>query len=307
MNQQPQQQQLKQLNTSNNNGYQQYPSYSINNNSFEFNSNATVNLNNNNNNINNSNNKANSQQLVQHDLGLNEKLPSLNESILQPNDNSTKVITGDNTIPLVDDSATLFTPNTYGENDVDMVQEIINDMIQKEDLKKDNNNNNNTNNNSSESMNKPSENSVDQSKKETELFLSQSILTDDMDVAVNTGILPPAVKNVDLANDAPLLTANNTAPVSAGKSATSENDNINSYDPMEQHMSSAISKSSNEALGDMSIVKLNESMAAATTASIELDVNASSFPGLGSHPSNVASELGKKNKHIGFIVVRFNK
>jgi len=61
----------------------------------------------------------------------NNKNKPVNELVLSDSNNKTDA-TNNST---VEDA--LFTANTYGENDVDMVQDIINDIIQKEDSKKD--------------------------------------------------------------------------------------------------------------------------------------------------------------------------
>ena len=128
----------------------------------------------------------------------NNKNENTNELVL--NDSNTKAdVTNNSTV-----EDTLFTANTYGENDVDMVQDIINDIIQKEDLKKDEIIDTN---NAREGVEE-----IEQDKKETteDLFLEESILDEDV-----TGV------SMDNNND------NNNQSIINGTSSSSNNNNNN--------------------------------------------------------------------------------
>ena len=168
--------------------------------------------------LNNQQKQLSNNNYQQFPYNLDNNSASLNESILQSNNkidsnnnNNNNNSNNDGSLPIVEDSATLFTQNTYGENDVDMVQEIINDMIQKEDLNKDTN----SISNDLENLNKTNEHEEDQNKKDTdELFLEQSILEGDVDVVVGSDIMSP-VKNVDIPNETQLLLNNSSKDTSS--------------------------------------------------------------------------------------------
>jgi hypothetical protein len=98
----------------------------------------------------------------------NNKNENTNELVLNDTHTHTKTDASNNST--VED--TLFTANTYGENDVDMVQDIINDIIQKEDLKKDEISETNKARDDLEEAR--------QNKKETELFLEETMLDEDV-------------------------------------------------------------------------------------------------------------------------------
>ena len=118
-----------------------------------------------------------------------------NTSELVLSDTNTKTDASNNST--VED--TLFTANTYGENDVDMVQDIINDIIQKEDLKKDEISETNKARDELEEARL--------NKKETEeLFLEETMLDEDvtgveLDTNINSNQSMRNVENTTSSNN----------------------------------------------------------------------------------------------------------
>jgi hypothetical protein len=129
----------------------------------------------------------------------NNKNKPVNELVLSDSNNKTDA-TNNSTV-----EDTLFTANTYGENDVDMVQDIINDIIQKEDSKKDEIIETNNAQEEAESV-------AGQSKKEKEdLFLEEVILDQN-------------VSGVDLeTNNQSLITGPNVSLNSSSSSSITSN------------------------------------------------------------------------------------
>ena len=133
-----------------------------------------------------------------------------------------------------DDTSSLFPTNTYGENDVDMVTEIINDMMQEEEIKKDsltkNDNNHNAINNvevSHDNMisNKNDKTSQIKNEQEESSYIAQPI----SNTSQNANLLVEKDTNVSLlSNSIKNTTSNHIINTMNENISMLENENINS-------------------------------------------------------------------------------